>query len=86
MHQSRQRQATYILSEHANLLAREEPDESSCVTPQVRNSLDPRPWRPGALLGTIAVLLILAHAICAAAIVDRALAHAPEVIAISPSD
>ncbi|MBR0714221.1 hypothetical protein [Bradyrhizobium liaoningense] len=86
MHQSRQRQATAILSAHANLLASQEPAEPPRVTPQVRNSHEAKPWRPGALIGTIAVLLILAHAICAAMIVDRALAHAPASIAISPSD
>ncbi|MBR0826352.1 hypothetical protein JQ596_12460 [Bradyrhizobium manausense] len=86
MHQSRQRQATSILSAHANLLASQGPAERLHVTRPARDPHAAEPWQPGALLGTLAVLLILAHAICAVMIVDHALAHAPESIAISPSD
>ncbi|WP_140981654.1 hypothetical protein [Bradyrhizobium guangdongense] len=48
--------------------------------------VDPRPNRFSPLLATLAVLLIVAHAICAVMIVDRALAHAPGAITISASD
>jgi hypothetical protein len=40
----------------------------------------------GALLGTIAVVLIALHAICVAMIVDRALAHALTPVAISQAN
>lgn len=86
MHQSRQRQATSILSAHASLLAGQEPAEPPRATQPAQSSREARPRRSGALLGTLAVLLILAHAICAAMIVDRALAHAPDAIAINSSD
>jgi hypothetical protein len=44
------------------------------------------PTRFGALLGTIAIVLIALHAICAAVIVDRAFAHDPVPFEVSRGD
>jgi hypothetical protein len=44
------------------------------------------PTRFGALLGTIAIVLIALHAICAAVIIDRAFAHVPAPIEASRGD
>lgn len=88
MHESRRRQAAHILSENAPLVAVSDVTERPGPTSQPRASqpADARPNRFSPLLATLAVLLIVAHAVCAVMIVDRALAHASESIAINQGD
>lgn len=89
MHESRRHQAAHILSENAPLIAVPDVTERPGPTSQALQAgqpADARPNRFSPLLATLAVLLIVAHAVCAVMIVDRAIAHASDSIAISPSD
>ena len=95
MHQSRRQQAQRVLAGHRQLLA--EARETSSPewmrrAPETHGQAGGNgstrlvPMRFGALLGTIAIVLIALHAICAAVIIDRAFAHAPAPIEVSRGD
>ena len=95
MHESRQRQAAKIMAEYGYLLAAADVGVPAPLMLEVlesrqhssdEQSLPVGPARFGAIPIAIAVVLIALHAICAVVIVDRALAHAPESIAISGGD
>lgn len=95
LHRSRRQQARRFLADHKQLLAEANetafPDRRRRV-PEMRGraggdgSTRLVPTRFGALLGTIAVVLIALHAICAAVIIDHAFAHAPAPIEVGRGD
>jgi hypothetical protein len=86
MQQSRRRRAMQAIADNEHLLVTAETIEPPRLAsrPSVIRMRDAsRPTAaasPGALLATIAVVLIAMHAICAALIIDRALAHARATI------
>ncbi len=92
LHQSRRRQALQVLADNQHLLATAEelrlmplrPDASPARRDPDDNRLIPRHF--GTLLGTLAIVLIALHAICAAVILDRALAAAPASVWSSLAD
>jgi len=91
MHQSRRHQATQVIADNERLFITTETIEPPHPVPgpspiRMRNANRPAAASPGVLLGAIAVVLIAMHAICAALIIDRALAHAPAPPTISQGD
>ena len=86
LHRSRRQQARRVLAGHKQLLAGANETAGPVRMgrmPEMRaeaggdGSMRLVPARFGALLGTIAIVLIALHAICAAVIIDRAFAHVP---------
>ena len=89
MHESRRRQAAHILSENEPLISVSDVTERPGPMSQPQQTRGPavaRRKRLSPLLATLAVLLIAAHAVCATLIIDRALAHASESIAVNQGD
>jgi hypothetical protein len=94
MHQSRRRRAMQVIADNEHLLVTAETIEppleplhlSSGRSRKQEKSRPAAAASPGALLGAIAIVLIAMHAICAALIIDRALAHAPAQPTISQGD
>lgn len=77
-----------FIADHQDLLAA--PQEAAASRLPVRapaqGSPTAGPNRLGTLFATIALALIALHAICAAMIIDRALAHGSEQLTISRGD
>lgn len=89
MHESRRHQAAHILAGNEPLITVSDVTQrpgSISRPPRVREPADAPVTRLNPLLVTLAVLLIAAHAICAGMIVDRALAHASDTIAVNQGD
>jgi len=95
MHQSRRLQAMRVIADNRHLLVAGkeiEPLDARLAAPRRDRRRGDAPFAPagskgfGALLGTLALVLIALHGICAAMIIDRALAHAPSSVTISHED
>jgi len=95
LHRSRRTRAMQILAENAHLFAVAEEPARSCplskmLQPGRRLGHDGaaprRPRRFGVLLGAIALVLIAVHAVCAAVIIDHALARGSEAVTINHAD
>jgi len=93
LHRSRRIQANRVIADHRHLLAAADQGMISVArVSQPCNKRDRDQIRArrlktfGALPGAIAVVLIALHVVCAAVIIDRALAHAPAAPAVSHDD
>lgn len=88
MHQARRRRAMQFIADHQSLLAAPEEAAASRLPGRAPAEGSPSagPNRLGTLFTTVALALIALHAICAAMIIDRALAHGPEQLTISRGD
>ena len=95
MHQSRRLQALRVIADNRDLLVAGkdvEPLNAKPAVPRRDRMRGNAPFAPagskgfGALLGTLALVLIALHGICAAMIIDRVLAHAPSSVTISHED
>ena len=89
LHRSRRIQANRVIADHRHLLPAADQGVISVARvsqPCNKRDRDQIRARSGALPGAIAVVLIALHVVCAAVIIDRALAHAPAAPAVSHDD
>jgi len=91
MRRSRRDRAIRFLADHAHLLAAAG-EPASPKMPQVgrkpghAEAAARQPGSFGALLAALAIVLVAVHAICAAAIIDRAAARGPETVRANHAD